>query len=108
MDVKTVSQFRRFSTDRMQKVNVFATEKLFLDVYGLEPGQKQKPHRHSDSDKIYVVLEGRGRFQIDQDVGEVRPGEAVLAAAGSEHGVENPGPERLVILVVMAPPPRHA
>jgi quercetin dioxygenase-like cupin family protein len=36
------------------------------------------------------------------------PGEAVIAAAGVEHGVVNDGPEPLVVLVVVTPPPAHA
>jgi mannose-6-phosphate isomerase-like protein (cupin superfamily) len=35
----------------------------------------------------------------------VLPGDLVCAPAGEEHGVRNPGPDRLVLLVVMAPKP---
>lgn len=108
MDIRTISDLRRFSPEKMQKLSVFATPRLFLDVYCFEPGQSQKPHVHPNSDKIYVVLEGRGRFQVAGDVREVSAGQALIAPAGAEHGVENAEGGRLVVLVAMAPPPPHA
>jgi quercetin dioxygenase-like cupin family protein len=108
MEVRTISDLRRFTPEKMQKLSVFATPRLFLDVYCLEPGQGQKPHVHPDSDKIYVVLEGRGRFQIGGEAREVGAGQAVIAPAGVEHGAENGEKARLVMLVAMAPPPPHA
>ncbi|MCZ6823318.1 MAG: cupin domain-containing protein, partial [Deltaproteobacteria bacterium] len=51
----------RFSSEKMQKVGLFSSERFFLDLYCLEPGQSQKPHAHDGSDKVYLVVEGRGR-----------------------------------------------
>src|SRR4051812_19533578 len=85
---------RRFSGEKMQKVTLFETPRFFCDVYCLEPGQAQKPHRHDGSDKLYAVLEGRARVTIGPDVGELGPGDAVLCPAGAEHGIENTGPAR--------------
>ena len=108
MDIRTIHDARRFSSEKMQKISVFASERLFCDVYCLEPGQSQKPHRHEHADKVYLVLEGRGRFQIAGESGEVAPGQAVLAPAGAAHGVENASSDRLVLLVFIAPPPANA
>ena len=48
---------RRFDAAKLQKINLFETERFFLDVYCLEPGQAQKAHAHAGSDKVYAVLE---------------------------------------------------
>jgi mannose-6-phosphate isomerase-like protein (cupin superfamily) len=96
---------RRFDAGKMQKLNLFETPRFFCDVYCLEPGQAQKPHKHDGADKVYAVLEGRVVARVGQDSETVGPGEAVLAPAGSDHGVENPGPERAALLVFMAPRP---
>src|SRR5688500_12998235 len=90
-----VSRFdaRSFDAAKMQKLNVFQTPRFFLDVYCLAPGQAQKPHAHAGSDKVYAVLEGQVRVRVGEDVAEVGVGEAVLAPAGIDHGVENPGPQ---------------
>jgi len=96
----------RFSPEKMAKVSMFETERMFCDVYGLEPGQSQKPHVHSDADKVYHVLEGEGLFQVGTESRVLGPGMVVHAPAGSEHGVSNCGKGRLALLVVMAPHPR--
>lgn len=108
MDVRTIFDSCRFSSEKMQKVNLFTTNELFLDVYCLEPGQAQQVHTHDESSKFYVVLEGHARFHIADETKDAGPGQAVLARAGESHGVENATPERLVLLVGMAPPPPHA
>lgn len=108
MEVRTIFDACHFSTEKMQKVNLFATGELFLDVYCLEPGQGQKVHKHESSSKIYIVLEGHGRFHVGEETRDVGPGQAVLTRAGEMHGVDNATSERLVLLVSMAPPPEHA
>jgi mannose-6-phosphate isomerase-like protein (cupin superfamily) len=97
----------KFSADKMAKIALATTGRAQLDLYCLEPGQAQTPHTHPDQDKIYVVLEGRGRVLVGAEEELLEAGEAVVAPAGTPHGVSNPGPARLLALVVVSPPPRH-
>lgn len=90
----------------MRKNTVFETARFFLDVYCLEAGQAQAPHDHAGSDKVYVVIEGRGMFRVGAEEQTLEAGQAVLAPAGEIHGVVNTGPGRLVCLAFMAPHPR--
>lgn len=94
-----------FSSEKMKKNNLFTTERLFCDVYCFEPGQTQAAHSHAGSDKIYYVLEGSGRIQIGDETNDADAGTAVLAPAGVSHAVHNEGPNRLKLLVFMAPKP---
>ena len=94
-----------FSPEKMRKVGLVDTASLFCDAYCFEPGQAQAGHRHAVGDKLYYVLAGRGRIRVGTETRDVVPGDLVCAPAGEEHGVENPGPERLLLLVVMAPKP---
>ena len=105
MDVKNVKSSAQFKKDKMAKTNLFESERFFLDVYGLEPGQSQTVHAHEGADKVYVVVEGAGRATIGAETRPIATGEAVHAPAGVEHGLENPGPGRLVALAFMAPHP---
>jgi quercetin dioxygenase-like cupin family protein len=98
----------RFQTDKMAKIALGATPRALLDLYCLEPGQTQKPHTHGDQDKIYLVLEGEGRVLVGGAEERLGPGEAVIAAAGVEHGLANDGRVPLVVLVIVTPPPPHA
>jgi len=105
MQTRNLKSERRFSSEKLQKVNLFETGKMFADVYCLEPGQEQKPHAHQGADKIYVVLEGTGRFRIGDEERDLGPDEVVLAPAGIDHGVRNASEDRLALLVFMAPNP---
>ena len=105
MTAKHIGEAARFSGVKMAKVNLFETERMFADVYGFEPGQTQKVHTHQGADKVYVVLEGSGTFQIGSEERELGPNTAVLAPSGVEHGVKNTGNARLILLVFMAPNP---
>ena len=94
-----------FSADKMKKVGLVDTPNLFCDAYCFEPGQEQAGHRHAVGDKLYYVLEGAGRIRVGAEERAVSAGDLVCAPAGEEHGVRNPGPGRLALLVVMAPKP---
>ena len=44
-----------FRDEKMNKVNLYESHRLFCDVYCLRPGQEQKVHDHADNDKVYHV-----------------------------------------------------
>ena len=96
---------RKFDASKLQKINLFETERFFCDVYCLEPGQSQKAHAHAGSDKVYAVLEGSVVAQVAGEEQSLAAGEAVLAPAGSEHGIVNRSAARAAVLVFMAPKP---
>jgi len=100
-----VTERLAFAADKMKKVGLVDTASLFCDAYCFEPGQEQAGHRHALGDKLYYVLSGAGRIRVGSEERPVAPGDLVCAPAGEEHGVRNPGPERLVLLVMMAPKP---
>jgi quercetin dioxygenase-like cupin family protein len=103
-----VMERAQFQADKMAKIALAATPRAQLDLYCLEPGQTQKVHTHDGQDKFYVVLEGRGRFTLGAEEHPLAAGEALVAAAGTPHGVINDSGARLVVLVLMSPPPPHA
>lgn len=97
----------RFQPDKLAKIALAATPRVQLDLYCVGPGQSQQPHTHTDQDKVYVVLEGHGRFGVAGRDEVLAPGEAVVAPAGQEHGLVNDGTEPLLVLVLVSPPPPH-
>jgi len=104
---RKISEAMQFASDKMKKNGLFESERLFCDLYCFEPGQSQAPHTHEGSDKIYFVIQGRGLFHIADEERELGKDEVAIAPSGQRHGVTNPGPGRLVLLVFMAPRPSH-
>ncbi len=105
MKVTKLSDHAQFNPDKMKKNNLFQTSRFFCDVYCFEPGQEQKGHVHGDQDKIYLVLEGQGRFKVGAEEQVLGPGQGTMAPAGEEHGVVNHTQDRLKVLVFVAPNP---
>ena len=105
MEVRKLEELIRFADEKMQKLPLFESAKYFCDLYCLKPGQDQRIHSHAESDKIYVVLRGRGLFHIAGEEKELGSGEAVNARPGENHGVRNDAAEDLVLLVFMTPRP---
>ena len=105
MEVRRLQDLIRFSDDKMQKLPVFDSTKYFCDLYCLRPGQDQRIHSHAESDKIYVVLRGKGLFHIAGEERDLAEGETVVARPGQDHGVKNSSAEDLVLLVFMTPRP---
>ena len=106
-EFKKVSEAIQFAPDKMKKNGLFETERMFCDLYCLEPGQSQAVHSHEGSDKIYLVVQGKGLFPIGDNERELGKDNIVLASSGQQHGVKNAGPDRLILLVFMAPKPSH-
>jgi mannose-6-phosphate isomerase-like protein (cupin superfamily) len=105
MESRDLDEFIRFSDDKMQKVSLFDSARYFCDLYCLKPGQEQRVHTHAESDKIYLVVRGRGIFHIAGEEKELGSDEIVIARPGQAHGVRNASGEDLVLLVFMTPRP---
>ena len=105
MFVKQVAGRAKFLADKMGKADVVAGESLFAGLNSFEPGQEHAPHAHAGEDKLYFVLEGSGVVQVGDQTQTLSAGDAAFAPAGVLHSIRNPGPERLVVLAVLAPPP---
>jgi quercetin dioxygenase-like cupin family protein len=105
MKVVRLVDHQEFSTEKMKKNNLFQTPRFFCDIYCFEPGQEQKGHVHGEQDKVYLVLEGEGTFQVGSESKILGQGFGTLAPAGEEHGVKNHTNQRLKLLVFVAPNP---
>ena len=105
MKIVRLDDFKQFSPEKMRKNNLFQTPRFFCDIYGFEPGQAQKGHIHGEQDKVYIVLDGEGTFQVGKEEQVLGSGHGVVAPAGEEHEVRNHTQQRLTVLVFVAPNP---
>jgi mannose-6-phosphate isomerase-like protein (cupin superfamily) len=70
-------------------------------LYVLEPGVPDLQTPHTE-DELYVVMSGRGRITVGDDVRDVRPGTVVFVGAGVTHRFHDIE-ERLVLIVAFGP-----
>jgi quercetin dioxygenase-like cupin family protein len=107
MIIRSAATQAQFSPDKMGKVSLAAGAHLYAGMNCFEPGQEHKAHTHDDQDKLYVVLDGTGEATVAGQTSTVAAGDIILAKAGVLHSMRNPGPGRLTVLIVFAPPPKR-
>jgi uncharacterized cupin superfamily protein len=73
-------------------------------LWRLKPGQASTRHRHTRQDELYVLLEGRGRVRIGDELLTLEPLSAVYVDAETVRQVFNDTDTDALWLVVGAPP----
>ena len=70
-------------------------------IYVLEAGAQDLQSPHTE-DELYVVMSGRARVTVGDEVRDVQPGTIVFVAAGEAHRFHDIE-ERLVLFVAFGP-----
>lgn len=70
----------------------------------LMPGQETERHHHRVSEEIYYLIQGAGRMELDGEVRDVGPGDAILIPPGSWHQIRATGDGPLRLLCSCSPP----
>jgi uncharacterized cupin superfamily protein len=78
--------------------------KLGARLWRLEPRQASTRHRHASQDELYVLLEGRGRVRVGDDLLTLEPLSALYVEADTVRQVFNDTDADALWLVVGAPP----
>ena len=97
-----------FTESKMGKTTLLAGDRVFAGLNCFLPGQRHALHTHAGQDKLYFILQGTGEVTVGDTTDKVAPGDLVMAGSDQPHGISNPGPDKLVVLTVMAPPPGPA
>ncbi len=105
MILRGLAAHARFSPEKMGKADLVRGDQLFLGLNCFEPGQEHRSHTHAGQDKLYVVVEGQGEVRIGEESALLTVGDAAFAPSGVEHSMKNPGPGRLIVMAILAPPP---
>jgi quercetin dioxygenase-like cupin family protein len=66
----------------------------------MAPGAMAGLHIQPDQQELLYILTGHGHFTIDDETSPVRPGDAILARAGTNFRLANAGDAPLRYLVV--------
>jgi quercetin dioxygenase-like cupin family protein len=77
---------------------------LAARLWRLKPGEASTRHRHSSQDELYVLLAGRGRVRVDDELLTLEPLSALYVEADTLRQVFNDSDADALWLVVGAPP----
>lgn len=91
--------------EKAYKATLAYSENMLVGITRLGPGQSQPVHIHVGEDKVYIVLDGCGYFQVGNEYRNVEKDTMVWAPAALPHSVINNSPEDLVLLFVISPSP---
>jgi quercetin dioxygenase-like cupin family protein len=96
-------------SNQMGVLNTDLAKQLGADSMGarlwrLAPGQASTRHRHRRTTELYLVLEGRGRMRIGDEVLTLSPLSAVLVEADTVRQPFNDTSNDQLWLIVSAPP----
>ncbi len=80
-------------------------EKQSLAEATVPAGGATERHHHKLSEEFYFLLEGEGTMEIDGEIREVGPGDAILIPAGAWHEIR--ARTALRFLCCCAPPYSH-
>ena len=74
----------------------------------LPVGTSTQEHYHAKTEEIYFITHGAGRMKIEEELCEVKAGDAVAIPLGKKHKLWNTGTETLRLLCCCAPCYEHS
>jgi mannose-6-phosphate isomerase-like protein (cupin superfamily) len=78
-------------------------ETMGARLWRIEPGQASTRHRHRESAELYVLLEGRGRMRVEDELLDLEPMDSLLVEPGAVRQPFNDTDADQLWLVVAAP-----
>ena len=71
-------------------------------------GSSTQEHYHPKTEEIYYITAGTGRMDIEGDIRDIKPGDAIAIPPGKKHKLWNTGQEVLTLLCCCAPCYEHS
>lgn len=102
--VEWVDHFQPHAEAPVRRILSESVEQVVV-AWQVEPGQRLQAHRHPAGQDTWIVLEGEGLYQSDEEGTrtQVRAGQVVIAPPGAVHGLENTGDVPFKFLSVVSP-----
>ena len=114
MDVKNLGEVPAFTTkDGSEIRELLAYRNSSIRAQSLAEarlpiGGATQEHYHPKTEEIYFITHGTGRMRIEDELHEVKVGDAVAIPPGTKHKLWNTGTETLRLLCCCAPCYEHS
>jgi quercetin dioxygenase-like cupin family protein len=84
--------------------DVLHANNLSVCVIRVMPGEVVRPaHSHPKSEELIYIINGNGKVMIENEVGEVRAGSAILFEQGKIHMLKNTGEHEMKVICFFSP-----
>ena len=113
MDIKNVADMPAFITKDGSEIRELlahrnsAIRNQSLAEARVPVGGSTQEHYHPRAEEIYFITAGTGRMRIENEVREVKPGDAIAIPPGQKHKLWNTGAVTLKLLCCCAPAYEH-
>lgn len=114
MDLKSLNEVPPFITKDGSEIRELlayrnsAIRNQSLAEARIPVGASTQEHYHPKAEEIYYITHGLGRMRVEQDLREVKAGDAIAIPPGLKHKLWNTGPEMLRLLCCCAPAYEHS
>jgi mannose-6-phosphate isomerase-like protein (cupin superfamily) len=114
MEIKNLNEVAAFITKDGSEIRELlahrnsAIRNQSLAEARLPVGGSTQEHYHPRTEEIYFITHGTGKMCIEDEMREVRVGDAVAIPPGKKHKLWNTGNETLRLLCCCAPAYEHA
>src|SRR5258706_11846030 len=114
MDVKNLNEITPFTTKDGSKIRELlahrnsAIRNQSLAEARLPVGGATQEHFHPRAEEIYYITQGMGKIRIEDEIRDVRAGDAIAIPPGQKHKLWNTGAETLHLLCCCAPAYEHS
>ena len=113
MDIKNLNEVPEFITKDGSEIRELLAHRnsvirnQSLAEARVAVGGSTQEHYHSRTEEIYFITAGKGRMRVEDEVSEVKAGDAIAIPPGKKHKLWNTGNETLKLLCCCAPAYRH-
>lgn len=113
MDIRNLDEMPAFKTKDGSEIRELLAyrnsciQKQSLAEARLPVGGSTMEHYHPVTEEIYYITHGTGRLRIEEEVREVKVGDAIAIPPGLKHKIWNTGKESLRLLCCCAPAYEH-
>ncbi len=83
--------------------NVFVSPQIRSRFLRMEPGTVAERHSHDLGHEIFLILEGRARFEIAGEIADLGPGQMCVARIDEPHQVSVIGEEPMTMYLSVTP-----
>ncbi|EEF61082.1 cupin domain-containing protein [Pedosphaera parvula] len=114
MDIRNIAEMQAFKTkDGSEIRELLAYRNSIIKNQSLAEArvpvnQSTQEHYHSKAEEIYFITSGVGRIRIENEVRDVKAGDAIAIPPGQKHKLWNTGQETLKLLCCCAPAYEHS